>query len=367
MRPLPSLICLALLGWLSVVHAQETDANPIQWRNILDLGVEGRGWTEVQAPYDRLPARAEGVVRAPVWNLSHHSSGQLVRFVTTATAIQARWVVQSPSLAMPHMTATAASGLDLYVRDANGSWRWIGVGMPKATSNTVSLVTGMRAGKREYLLYLPLFNQPVSVELGVKPGATLERAGAWGPGVRKPILLYGTSILHGIAASRPGMTHAAMLGRQFNWPTINLGFSGNGRMEPELADLLAELDPAVYVLDCLPNLVAAEVTERVAPFVRRLRAARPQAPIVLVEDRTYPAGILVDGRRQHNDQNRVALRASYRQLRKEGVKRLYYIEGENLLGADGDGTVDGSHPTDLGFRRQADAFARVLKPLLRPR
>jgi hypothetical protein len=28
--------------------------------------------------------------------------------------------------------------------------------------------------------------------------------------------------------------------------------------------------------------------------------------------------------------------------------------------------VDGSHPSDLGFMRQADIFARVLEPLLKP-
>ena len=35
-----------------------------------------------------------------------------------------------------------------------------------------------------------------------------------------------------------------------------------------------------------------------------------------------------------------------------------------LLGNDGEGTVDSSHPNDLGFMRQADAFAKVLGPLL---
>jgi hypothetical protein len=41
------------------------------------------------------------------------------------------------------------------------------------------------------------------------------------------------------------------------------------------------------------------------------------------------------------------------------------IEGEGLLGADGEGTVDSSHPNDLGFARQAEVFAKTLGPLLR--
>src|SRR6185436_6908291 len=122
-------------------------------------------------------------------------------------------------------------------------------------------------GKREFLLYLPLYNGTEFVELGLPPAATLAQAPAWGSGTRKPIVFYGTSILHGACASRPGMVHSAILGRRFNFPHINLGFSGNGKMEPELADLLAELDPSVYVLDCLPNMKADEVTVRVEPFV----------------------------------------------------------------------------------------------------
>ncbi|HWQ90402.1 MAG TPA: SGNH/GDSL hydrolase family protein, partial [Clostridia bacterium] len=287
-------------------------------------------------------------------------------FRTSATNIHARWSLTSANLAMPHMSATGVSGLDLYVRDASGQWRWLAVGMPKAQTNVVQLVSGIPAEEREFLLYLPLYNGTASVELGVPEGSNLCQAGDWGHGRRKPIVFYGTSILHGACASRPGMVHSAMLGRRFNWPTINLGFSGNGKMEPELGNLLAELDPAVYVLDCLPNMDAALVAERVEPFVRRLRQVHPRTPIVLVEDRTFANAYLVGSRQAHHEASRAALQRAYRNLKKSGVKHLHYIHGENLLGMDGEGTVDASHPNDLGFARQAELFARVLKPLLRP-
>jgi lysophospholipase L1-like esterase len=174
--------------------------------------------------------------------------------------------------------------------------------------------------------------------------------------------------LQGLSASRPGMVHSAILGRRFNWPTINLGFSGNGKMEPEMADLLAELDPSVYVLDCLPNIVADEIKERVEPCVRKLRAAHPDTPIVLVEDRTMQDSFLIAGRMEYYHlKDRAALKAAYESLKKSGFKNLYYIPGEHLLGDDGEGSVDGSHPTDLGSMRQADIFAKVLSPLLKAR
>jgi hypothetical protein len=82
------------------------------------LGLEGQGWPDVKAPFDRLLAKAEGKVRDAVWNLSRQSAGLCVRFVTGAPSIQARWTLTK---AMPHMPATGVSGLDLYVRTKEGT------------------------------------------------------------------------------------------------------------------------------------------------------------------------------------------------------------------------------------------------------
>src|SRR5262249_29415705 len=159
---------------------------------------------------------------------------------------------------------------------------------------------------REYLLYLPLYNGVKSVEVGVPKGAALTKASPRPADHAKPLVFYGTSITQGGCASRPGMVHTAILGRRLERPVINLGFSGNGRMEREMAELLAELAPAVYVLDCLPNMDAALVAQRVEPFVRTLRKARPDTPILLVEDRSYTTAFLLDGPKQRNATSRAA-------------------------------------------------------------
>jgi lysophospholipase L1-like esterase len=106
------------------------------------------------------------------------------------------------------------------------------------------------------------------------------------------------------------------------------------------------------------------VAERTEPLVRQLRAARPQAPIVLVEDRTYDNAPLVPAHRQRHAASRAALRATFERLEAAGVKGLVYVAGEGLLGSDGEATVDASHPTDLGMLRMADALDPVLRPLL---
>jgi hypothetical protein len=363
----PKTFFPAALIFLStaVGSTAESTNSQIQWSDIQQFGVEGCGWTNTKSFYDRLPAKAEGVVRKPVWDLSRKSAGMCVRFVTDAASIHARWAVTDSWLYQPNATAIAVSGLDLYVKTENG-WRWLAVGIPKSQTNDITLIKDLIPGKREYLLYLPLYNGTKFVELGISATNVIEKAPAWGAGERKPIVFYGTSILQGLAASRPGMVHSAILQRKFNWPVINLGFSGNGKMEPELADLLAELDPSVYVIDCLPNMVAAEIKERTEPLVKKLRAAHPDVPIVLVEDRTLQGAFLTHGQMEwYHLKDRAELKAAFDRLQKDGVKNLYYIPGEHLLGDDGEGTTDGSHPNDLGFLRQSEIFAKVLEPLLK--
>jgi len=121
----------------------------------------------------------------------------------------------------------------------------------------------------------------------------------------------------------------------------------------------------VFVLDCLPNMGAKDVQEKTVPGVKILREAHPQTPILLVEDRNIQAGFLVEARRKANEANHAALREAFAQLEKEKVPQVYYLKGDDLLGDDGEGTVDGSHPTDLGFTRQAAEFERALRPILR--
>lgn len=335
---------------------------PMTWADVSDWGVEGQGWqaADLKSRYDRLPAKAEKIVRPPVWSLSRDSAGISFRFNTDATEIHIRYKLGDAGLAMPHMPATGVSGIDLYGLDSDGKWKWISVSRPSKVDASL-VVKGLDPGMRSYLAYLPLYNSTVSVEVGVPEGKTLEPVA---PRREKPIVFYGTSITHGACASRPGMAHPSILGRRLDRPVINLGFSGNGKMDPELAALLSEIDAAVYVIDCLPNMNGALVGERAEPFVRSLRQARPDTPILLVEDRSFTNSWIFRSRREHHAASREALIRAYDMLVSSDVRNLYYLEGESLLGDDTEGATDGSHPNDLGFLRQADAFEPILKKAL---
>jgi hypothetical protein len=336
----------------------------VKWYDASLLEIEGKGWKNTALTYDRFPAKAEAMVPKSVWGLSRHSAGMAVRFQTEASSFQLKWSVTNERLAMPHMPATGVSGLDIYVRRAtDGQWQWLSCGQPKQQNDNLHTVSTF-AGKKEFLIYLPLYNGTKSLSIGLNSKEQLWPAPARPKEHQKPLLFYGTSITQGGCASRPGMVHTAILGRKLERPVLNFGFSGSGRMDEGVVQLLAELDPAIYIIDCSPNMDAAAITERTLPLVTTLRKARPETPILLVEDRSYTNSPVVEGSRKHNERNWAALKAQFEKIQAAKIPNVHYLEGAKLLGDDGEGTVDGSHPTDLGFLRQAEVMQKAIEPLL---
>ena len=362
MRPIHCLLIVLVLPLMLGAAARETiDASrgvqdpcdSTVWYDGTLLRLEGKGWEDTESYYDRLPAKAQEMVRPPVWNLSHHTAGMCAYFVTDAESVKIRWTVREGHLAMPHMPATGVSGIDLYTRADDGRWVFRKNGRPLAVSNEGSFAV---TPQTEYMLYLPLYNGVKALEIGIQKDRTLSIPIESVHRQDKPVVFYGTSITQGGCASRPGMACTAIVQRQLDVPVVNLGFSGNGKMEPEMAELLAELDPAVYVLDCIWNMSPEMVAERVGPFVRRLRQAHPNTPILLAEDssvsNTTPT------------RKGTILRTIFKELKSEGITNLYFLSNRNMLGEDGDGTVDGDHPNDEGMMRQAAVFCRALATIL---
>jgi GDSL-like Lipase/Acylhydrolase family/N-terminus of Esterase_SGNH_hydro-type len=337
-------------------------ADGLDWYDVTQWGVEGRILPDQDREvwFDRFPASAEKSVTSNVWNLSRDSAGMMTRFTTDATSIHVHYKLRKSKLEMPHMPATGVSGIDLYARDPSGKWRWVQVTKPATQEVKSEIVADLAPGEREYAAYLPLYNGVEFMSIGVPQGSQFS-----GLSPRdKPIVFYGTSITHGACASRPGMVHTAILGRRLDHPVVNLGFSGNGRMDQAVGDYLTQVDAAAYVIDCLPNMGPSEVATKCIPLVQQLRAARPNTPIVLVEDRRNTNDWIVPSRNQHHTDNHAALRAAYETLLSDGVPNLFYIPGDHLYGDDGDGATDGSHANDLGFSRQADVFEPILRQAL---
>lgn len=358
--PLLALLLTAFLAaeGRSILKTESSAQKETQWHAVQTFGVRGIGWPELEKTFTRLPAKAKGLVSDAVWNLGQNSAGVHVQFSSNSKSIKVRWSVRG-NVSLNHMAPTGVKGVDLYARGPKG-WQWVGVGKPSGKKNEAEIVANMSSDTKEYLLYLPLYDGADSVSVGIEAGASIQSVAM---PVRKPIVFYGTSITQGACATRPGMAYPAIVGRELDKETINLGFSGNGKMDPEMAKLLAELDPSLYVLDCLPNLKPEDVYARTLEVVQLLRASRPNTPILLVENIEYAHAwidLRVAGLVQQKNQN---LQKAYAQLKSQGIKHLYYRNSKGLVNPDGEGTVDGVHLTDLGFQHLATALVKEIKTI----
>lgn len=349
----------------------KTQGNPpIKWINPATdtvFKVEGRlQMASTHAFYDRLPAATMDVVRKEVAQLATNTAGEYIRFTTNSTELVVRYQVKG-SLQMPHMPATGVSGLDLYGLDEKGNWHW--ASGRYSFGDTISYrftLTDKSVRITEYRLYLPLYNAVRWMELGVPEPNKLQ---SLLPQRKAPIIIYGTSILQGACASRPGLAWSNILGRMLNVPVINLGFSGNGRMEKELIDLIASSSPGLVVLDCLPNLVdPARYTydtlwNRYQYGIGTIRKKYGKVPIVLTQHCSGLAGTNLDnGKIAMYTTANEHVKAIYAKLVSDNTKGIYLLTIEDI-GFSMESTVDGVHPNDIGMMQYAVAYKKLIEAI----
>jgi lysophospholipase L1-like esterase len=370
----PKFSALLFLLFFSVQSYAQTVA--FKWWNPESAAfpvLEGQAWPkELKSPYDRLPKRAEGAVTNAVWNLSTQSAGLAVRFRSNAAEIRVRYIVGGKQ-ALQHMPATGVSGVDLYGIGSDGIWNWCSGRFTFGdtivyTFKNIEPNDKYHKQGREYRLFLPLYNSVKWMEIGVPESSYLSAIP-----VRpdKPIVVYGTSIAQGACASRPGMAWTAILGRKLDDPLINLGFSGNGKLDKEVVDLLTEIDAKIYILDCLPNLTIRpestitpdEIKTRIAYAVHTLRSKRPGVPIVLAEHAGYTDEAINPTNRKFYQQVNEILQETFKVLKGEGISQIYLLPKEDFH-QDIETMVDGTHPSDLGMMRYAEGYESHIRNIL---
>jgi len=354
------IVVLLVMFVFSVVLFAE---DGIRWISFPDSSFElnGLAWFDENTPdLFRLPKRLQEIVRGPVWDLAQSTSGALVRFKSDCSLLAIRYANLRMS-GMKNMHVFGQSGVDLYTDNT-----YIGTAIHGERTDVEHVYFKEASPEdREHVLYLPLYNGLRVEAIGVNSSATIKKASPFA--VPKPVVFYGTSITQGGCASRAGMSYQAILCRNLNLGHINLGFSGNGKGEKEVADAVAEIEASCFVLDFMANNKDWETLEEVyEPFVRIIREKHPETPIILVT-RIYAAreSSLLGGH-DFIEAKRDVIRRTYKQLIAAGDKNLSLVEGYSLLGPnDVDGLVDGSHPNDLGFQLMADRFAPIIVKTLK--
>lgn len=339
------------------------------WHNPLTEGeepyVQGRAWnSEIGQTYHRFPDRAKGMVRDAVWNLSLCSSGLLVDFFTNADKIVIRYNVKGNKNA-DNIPKFAKSGIDIYRIDKDGVQHWVSLfghyNFGKTNSDQIvwtfdRLSPSDSKFGDEYKVYLPMYSEVENLEIGIPEGKVFRFAQNR---KERPIVVYGTSIAMGASPSRNGNAWTNMLERRLDTPVINLAFSGNGKLEDEVFSLLSEIDARVYILDCIPNMAGSldSVLVRTVRGVKKLRS-KNNAPIILADDMWYNYPNL-----HRMPEIYAKQKETYETLVSMGFKDIYYVTAEDF-GFETDDYGDGSHPNDLGMKKYADAYEKILRDVL---
>ena len=352
-----------------VSAAPLANTNELVWADGANLPQEGRAFADTQSPYWRIGKKhlsKIAPVNSGVANLASDTAGICYRFVTDADELTFRWSLSRPQLGMPHMPATGASGLDIYQLTPDRGWRFVNWrfitprNYPDRQDGNIYTIKWTPG--RPCLVYLPLYNGLTDFAIGVAKGKTIKPLPARASGVTKPVVFYGSSITQGACASRPGMAFTAIAGRQGDFPVVNLGFSGSAHVEPEVCDMLADIDASCYVVDPLGNVLNSspvELDTRYEAFIRRLHAARPDVPIIL----SAPGGSYLD----RPSPGVAKAHAIYEKLKKEdprGWGMLHWVSEDDLEEDDGEYTVDGCHPNDWGMIQMGRAYAKAIRMAL---
>lgn len=355
MKKLLFISVLVLLITTTVGQTRFYDATQFQ---IINKGP----WT-TENPYHRLPGYMKDSLREAHWRLATQSSGLAIRFRTDSKEISARWDVTYNTI-MDHQAFVGTKGVDLYTLMDDGHWQYINVGRVKGKVSQSTIVSNLPGLEREYMLYLPLYDGVDRLEIGVDSLAMISKPTINSPQHEKPVAFYGTSITQGGCATRPGMSYTAILSRKLNRECINLGFSGNGKLDPEMARIMAGMDVSCFVLDFVPNCTFDQVKDLTQNFVAIIRAKHPRTPIIIVENAVYPFSLFDQYQAKYQPSKNAMLAQRYQEMVAAGDKNLYYVTSENLIGDDQEGTVDSIHFTDLGFLRFSDKLYPVIKQFL---
>ena len=339
-------------------------AQKVRYYNAAELNVIGKA-IPTSKDFTRIDTTAYKFNDDVIDEFASHSTGLAVLFATDSPFIKARWITSGKN-ASENMTAIAQKGLDLYIKQ-EGKWVFAGVGRPLMDKGPLyehhegTIVKSMAPGRKECLLYLPLYDRLDSLYIGIEEGSYIEP-------IENPfkyrIVVKGSSVTHGLAASRPGMTYGARFGRDNGFYCFNLGFSGKSKLQPEYAKYLADIEADAFIFDTFSNPSAELIHENFDRFVDIIRAAHPQTPLIFMQTERRESRNFDTWREDFEATKQAAAEEEIRERMKTD-KHIYFLPSDDFLGDEHIATSDGSHPTDLGFTYMLESISPKILKILR--
>ena len=328
--------------------------------SVEEAPIEVYGVYKENGIYVRMPSEAAGKVSVRVSELNGYSAGGMIRFRTNAKCVTLR-------AAQPvfEPLGMGAAGYALFGFDWYEGTTFHSVLRPHYPVEDFEMQLKpwrkpTEDGFRDYTVYMPLHGAYQDISIRLEDGAELLPCTPFRN--EKPVVFYGSSITQGYCASRPGMIYSNILSRKLNMKIRNLGFADSAKGEPAMADYIASCDMAAFVMDYEYNSYPdEELAERHEPFFKKVRAAHPDLPIVIVS--SLPR---LDAWEDKAARNAI-VRKTYENAVAAGDKNVYYLRGTDFFtDAPADECLaDGIHPNDMGmyymYKGMRDTLDRIVK------
>lgn len=331
------------------------------FKDAQELTMLGQLFPENPNPFQRVDTLRFKGFNASESRQVRSSTGLICAFRTNSTIISVK-PEYGEALFPTNTMGLAARGFDLYIKK-DGQWLYAAsaVSGDKSLNNQLMLINNMDGEEKECLLYLPIYSELKSLKVGVQEGKALQPLE--NP-FRHRIVFFGSSFTHGISTSRAAMNYPSQLGRSTGLHIVNLGCSGNCKLQPYFCDVLCAADADAFVFDSFSNPSIEEIEDRLFPFIEKLQKSHPGKPLIF--QRT-----IYRERRNFNTwtedfeqkrQDRVE------ELMREAVKKypdVYYIESTNATSPTHETSVDGTHPGDYGYTLWAESLRKPLLKILK--
>lgn len=351
-RLLPFL--LPLLATLSL------SAQDIVYTEASELTLVGKLMPQTPNPYHRVDT-----VRFKGFTVSENrqvrmSSGLAVAFRTDSKSIRVKPVYGYMQWPM-NASGIAARGFDLYIRK-DGVWRYAASGVhgDDNLGKELNLISHLDGSLHECLLYLPLYAEEYSVKIGVDSGSVLE---AIPNPFRHRIAIFGSSFTHGSSTGRAGMTYPAQFSRMTGLQLLSLGCSGNSKLQPYFADVLAAADVDAFLFDSFSNPSPEQIRERLFPFIEKIQAAHPGVPLIF-QKTIYRESRNFNTSSEAYERRRMDVADSLMKIAVKKYKDVHYIT-PCATSKSHETSIDGTHPSNEGYTLWAKSIRKSVLRILR--
>ena len=334
---------------------------PFSWHGCYQYGVDG------QLAHRIPPEIAEGISSPMVW-LNKTHSGVRVTFSTNSPFVSFSVETSGYGRTVDD-TLSGSTGIFVTASEDGKAQRYI-----NRISPTFSELYDEMSGKgakfsgtvklgnkkmRQIIVWLPTLTDYKNLHIGIEKGTFLGEFAGYR--YKTPVVFYGSSITMGCGSSAPCNTYPALISRTFDTDFINLGFSGNAKGEPEIAEYIASLKMSAFVYDYDHNAPTLEhLAATHEKFFKIIREKQPDLPIIMMTRPNIQGALDTDKRYD-------IIFSTFMNAKEAGDDKVWLINGANIFTDDYRDccTHENCHPNDLGYMYMAKAVSELLKEHLK--